>query len=69
VELWPRAARSFNTCDVTGEPPSNAFMRTIGRLAAVMRSRGAGAPTDSEMDFGAAAFAGLEPRDTAEHLL
>ena len=41
----------------------------MGRLMAVMRSKGADLPTESEQTFGFNAFAGLEPRDTAEVLL
>jgi hypothetical protein len=42
---------------------------TTGRLMAIMRSRGAELPTESEQSFGINAFAGLKPRDTAEVLL
>jgi hypothetical protein len=42
---------------------------TMGRLMAVMRRKGADLPTESEQIFGFNAFAGLEPRDTAEVLL
>jgi hypothetical protein len=42
---------------------------TMGRLAVVMRRPQAERPTDAEMSFGAGAFAGLEPQNTAEVLL
>ena len=42
---------------------------TMGRLAVVMRRPKAERPTDAEMSFGAGAFAGLEPQNTAEVLL
>jgi hypothetical protein len=42
---------------------------TIGRLMSVMKRNGAEAITESEQDFGFNAFAGLEPKNTAEVLL
>jgi hypothetical protein len=41
----------------------------LGRLNAVMRSRGAEEPTESEQSFGINAFVQLAPRDAAEVLL
>ena len=42
---------------------------TAGRLMLVMKRNGAEAITESEQDFGFHAFAGLEPKNTAEVLL
>jgi hypothetical protein len=49
--------------------PDPMLNHILGRLAAVMRGSGADQPTDSEMSFGTAAFAGLAPTNTAEVLL
>ena len=63
-------AKTITGSDAVQKAVTNPMLHhTAGRLMLVMKRNGAEAVTESEQDFGFHAFAGLEPKNTAEVLL
>ena len=66
----PAKTIKFPGSDAVQKAVTNPMLHhTAGRLMLVMKRNGAEAITESEQDFGFHAFAGLEPKNTAEVLL
>ena len=70
VAAAPAKTIKFSATEAVQKAVTNPMLHhTAGRLMSVMKRNGAEAITESEQDFGFNAFAGLEPKNTAEVLL
>ena len=70
VAAAPAKTIKFSATEAVQKAVTNPMLHhTAGRLMLVMKRNGAEAITESEQDFGFHAFAGLEPKNTAEVLL
>ena len=70
VAATPAKTIKFSATEAVQKAVTNPMLHhTAGRLMLVMKRNGAEAITESEQDFGFHAFAGLEPKNTAEVLL